>query len=439
MQLELMPSRVLRHMRTPTISAHDVPRHTRACSQPGPRRGRRPRCSDQLHHPYCFLACGAQTSLVGHGRPERWLGRSMLQEGHSQFEAGGHLLHSLPTQTGKVHTAVILHRRHARALHSWGGSLVPWIRLRWPAPPMSAKASPQRSRYPSVASVYLPPVGRTAYFGLDDRWELALCLLREGLAQAQAEDSELLAGGDWIVANYLEALGHNVSGQEEGAGGDDDAHEGTTLRRIHQDFNRTEDLIMLMSTLAMEPCTPVNGFRYTFVPWNIRQRPKSLTCSCERVFTTRVETDTNAALATGHVPLRCELTLRRQPGDASSSADHEGLTGDLHRYSKQARRRATRRRWPDRRELNPGQLAALISESAWRSPQLLQNSIRGAARAAVPKGRLRRPTPFDEMTATIEHDRRVTKHRNARKSSPSGCIRRDSGSAAGATKKNSST
>lgn len=115
------------------------------------------------------------------------------------------------------------------------------------------------------------------------------------------------------MANYLEALGHNVSGQEEGAGGADDTHEGTTLRRIHQGFNRTEDLIMLMSTLAMEPCTPVNGFRYTFSPWNIRQRPKILdmlmrTDNRERVFTTRVETDMNAALATGHVPLRCELT-----------------------------------------------------------------------------------------------------------------------------------
>lgn len=153
---------------------------------------------------------------------------------------------------------------------------------------------------------------------------------------------------------------------------------------------------------------PEQGFQPTFFPWNDRQRPKVLdmflrTDEREHAFTTTVTTDMEAAVATGHVPLRCLVALKTSCAYESPDS-HAHQDNDLHKYSKKARRRPTRRRWPNWREVNPGQFASLIPGGAWRSP-----------RAAAPKGRLRQPTPFDDMEKAIAHDRRVTRDRTARK------------------------
>lgn len=141
---------------------------------------------------------------------------------------------------------------------------------------------------------------------------------------------------------------------------------------------------------------------YLLPPWSYRQRPKLLDMSLradarEEIFKTAVTTDMEAALPTGHVPLRCTIA-RRASRVATTGAQG---SNDLHKYSKQARRRLARQRRQGWREVHPGQFASLIPTGAWTKPELLQNAVRWVARAAAPQGRLRLPTPFDDMETTI--------------------------------------
>lgn len=93
---------------------------------------------------------------------------------------------------------------------------------------------------------------------------------------------------------------------------DDASTAGVSLRRINQDFNRAEDL----------------RFRSTFFPWNEKQRPKVLDLFLradgrERIFTTTITTDMEAAFATGHVPLRCTIALRSRRTDDDAVGAHD--------------------------------------------------------------------------------------------------------------------